>query len=112
MKLEFVTIKKLLDNGFWLSPKQSSGEMDVYIKSIPVYSYQNVPRLYAYISVQLPQKAVIVDIYDNNRQLYAPYYNREWHHSHLDFVKKLDHIIEMELSKINTKPTKRRRTRD
>ena len=112
MTLKFVTIKKLLDNGFWFTPKQSDSEMDVYIKSIPVYTYQNVPRLYAYISVQLPQKAVIVDVYDNNRQLYAPYYNREWHHSHLGFVKKLDHIIEMELSKINTKPTKRKRIRD
>lgn len=103
-KLRRASKQLLKENGFRYRPDQSDWNMDIYTKQITLHEYNQIPVLFGQLTLQLPKKILVVDVYDNNRQLYAPFYNRKSHNSHRDFVNLLDKRLISEISKLDSKP--------
>lgn len=103
-KLRRASKQLLKENGFRYRPDQSDWNMDIYTKQITLHEYNQIPVLFGQLTLQLPKKILTADVYDNNRQLYAPFYNRVMHPCHQEFVDKIYAKLQTEISKLDPKP--------
>ena len=97
-KIKKVSDSDLCKNGFRLEHQGHGTDNSIYVKTIPVWRYNEIPVLFARISVALPSKDVAVDVYTTSWQIYAPFYTPDDHCSHKNMLRKIDRAIERELN--------------
>lgn len=91
--------------------KYQKNDEERFVKTIPLMRDNEKPVIIGVLTVCFPKKELLVDIYDNNRQLYAPYYNREGHFSHKPLVSKIDKMLNAEIDKLNAKTPYKKKVR-
>ena len=72
------TIENLRNHGIRYSTTLSTNEESVYVYRFPVYKYKRKTTLECEISVEVNSNIVIVNVYNSNHSVYAPFYNDEY----------------------------------
>ena len=65
----------------------------------PVHKYKNRMVLECELTIDYKSGEVFINIYDNNKNVYAPYHNREYG-NYIEFIEKINKEILKEFKKL------------
>ena len=98
-KLPKPNINKLSELGFRYDRKLSTSEQAVYYYKFPVLKYKEYTTLECEISINTSNEYVDINVYDENGNMYFPFYHNEYG-NHEPLIKKINKKINSELKRI------------
>lgn len=101
-KIKGIKETTLIKNGFREYDFFDKNEK-IYIKRIYLKDKNKYMRLNGEINIRIPSGVITYNVTDQNGQLYAPYYNQEWHHSHKEIVKRINELLKAEVKVLDTR---------
>ncbi|MDE6253326.1 MAG: hypothetical protein K2M78_11965 [Lachnospiraceae bacterium] len=77
-KIQKIDKEKLLSNNFHLYSIRGENASELYYYRFPVYKYKNYPVLNCEILINICLEYLVVNVYDKNNRLFAPFYYSQY----------------------------------